>query len=80
MLEGAPARYDEAGLDLYRTGDGRLWIQEGGAPANPYGKAAFSRVPWPEPMARPEAADPPGPRAAPLERAQRDDSHAGHAH
>ncbi len=80
MLEGAPARYDEAGLDLYRTEDGSLWLQEGGAPANPYGETTFSRVPWPEPMASAEAPDPPGPRAAPLERAQRDDSHAGHAH
>ena len=76
MLEGAPARYAAAGLDLYRTEDGRLWLQEGGAPASPYPGAPFVRVPWPDPMTTPEAPDPAGPRAAPLER----DRAAGHAH
>ncbi len=76
MLEGAPARYEAAGLDLYRTEDGRLWLQEGGEPASPYGDAPFARLPWPDPMAMPEAHDPVRPRAAPLER----DAPAEHAH
>ena len=77
MLEGAPARYEAAGLDLYRTGDGRLWLQEGGEPASPYGDVPFVRVPWPDPMASPEASDPAGLRAAPLER---EAAMAGHQH
>ncbi|WP_051881826.1 efflux RND transporter periplasmic adaptor subunit [Parvularcula oceani] len=76
MLEGAPARYEAVGLDLYRTENGRLWLQEGGEPVSPYGPASFVRVPWPEPMAMPEAPDPVRPRAAPLER----DASAEHAH
>lgn len=76
LLEGAPARYEAAGLTLYRAEDARLWLQEGGTPTNPYGDGPAAAVPWPNPMAGPEAPDAPGPRAAPLER----DARAGHAH
>ena len=77
MLEGAPARYEAAGLDLYRAEDGRLWLQEGGEPASPYGGVPFVRVRWPDPMASPEPPDPAAPRAAPLER---EAAMTGHRH
>lgn len=52
LLEGAPVHYRNAGLFLFRdTGTGRLWIQQGDTPRNPYGDAEATRVDWPDPMA-----------------------------
>jgi Cu(I)/Ag(I) efflux system membrane fusion protein len=52
LLEGAPVHYRDEGLMLFREVDkGRLWLQEGSEPRNPYGDAEAKRVAWPEPMA-----------------------------
>lgn len=52
LLEGAPLHYRDAGLTLFReTETGRMWIQEGDAPHNPYGDGEFEAVAWPDPMA-----------------------------
>lgn len=51
LLEGAPVRYRDAGLSLFReTGSGHLWLQEGAAPRNPYGDGGAELIPWPDPM------------------------------
>ncbi|MBU3922589.1 MAG: efflux RND transporter periplasmic adaptor subunit, partial [Alphaproteobacteria bacterium] len=52
LLGGAPVHYREAGLSLFSdTETGRLWLQEGTAPLNPYGDGETERVPWPAPEA-----------------------------
>ena len=52
LLDGAPMHYRNAGLTLYREMDtGRLWLQEGGAPRNPYGENQAELISWPDPMA-----------------------------
>ena len=52
LLEGAPVHYRDAGLSLFQeTGTGRLWLQEGDTPRNPYGEAEAERIVWPDPMA-----------------------------
>jgi Cu(I)/Ag(I) efflux system membrane fusion protein len=49
MMEGAPEHYRQRGVSLFRdAADGRLWVQRGDTPANPYGDAAATRVPWPD--------------------------------
>jgi membrane fusion protein, copper/silver efflux system len=52
LLEGAPAHYRDAGLSLLKdVGSGRLWLQEGEPPRNPYGDGEAERIAWPDPMA-----------------------------
>ncbi|MEQ8299982.1 MAG: efflux RND transporter periplasmic adaptor subunit [Hyphomonas sp.] len=52
LLEGAPIHYRDAGLSLFREdGTGRLWLQEGGKPRNPYGDKPAEAIDWPDPMA-----------------------------
>jgi len=66
LIEGAPIHYRDAGLLLFKeAGTGRLWIQEGGEPNNPYGDSPAEAVDWPNPMAgmdsgraEPDPADP----------------------
>ncbi|MGE3065843.1 MAG: efflux RND transporter periplasmic adaptor subunit [Hyphomicrobiaceae bacterium] len=49
MMEGAPKHYAGKGVGVFREAEsGRLWIQRGTRPFNPYGKATASRVPWPD--------------------------------
>lgn len=49
---GAPAHYKEKGLIFYSDNEtGRLWLQDGGLPANPYSDAAAQAIAWPDPMA-----------------------------
>lgn len=51
LLEGAPVHYRDAGLMLFRDADtGRLWIQERGAPRNPYQDGEAAVISWPDPM------------------------------
>jgi membrane fusion protein, copper/silver efflux system len=51
LLGGAPVHYREAGLNLFRDiKTGRLWLQEGSGPLNPYGDGETERVAWPDPM------------------------------
>ncbi|MDP3459536.1 MAG: efflux RND transporter periplasmic adaptor subunit, partial [Hyphomonas sp.] len=51
LLDGAPVHYREAGLILFRdTGTGRLWLQEGADPHNPYTDGPSEPVAWPDPM------------------------------
>lgn len=70
LLEGAPVHYRDAGLTLFReTETGRLWVQQGGSPRNPYGDAQADVIAWPDPMA--------GMDADSAER-QPIDPHAGH--
>jgi Cu(I)/Ag(I) efflux system membrane fusion protein len=60
-------------LILYREQDsGRLWLQQSGVLANPYGSGAADIMPWPDPMAGMDASPTPdaGARAV--------DPHAGH--
>ena len=74
LLEGAPAHYDTAGLHLFLEHEtGRLWLQEGSAPANPYSSNTADTVEWPDLMTGMEAADT---RMQP----QPGDPHAGHMH
>lgn len=73
LLRGAPVHYRDNDLTLYREQDsGHLWLQQSGAPTNPYGDAAAEIVPWPDPMAGMDIASEPdtGERAV--------DPHAGH--
>ena len=66
LLQGAPIHYRDAGLTLFKeTSTGRLWLQEGGEPSNPYGDSPAEAVNWPDPMAdmdtvrsQPDPADP----------------------
>ena len=52
LIEGAPVRYREAGLTLFRdTASGRLWLQQGDIPRNPYGDSQADIILWPDPMA-----------------------------
>lgn len=70
LIEGAPVHYRDAGLSLYRdTETGRLWLQQGATPSNPYGDGEAEIVVWPDPMAGME-----------MDGAERqpDDPHAGH--
>ncbi len=70
LLQGAPVHYRNAGISLFREeGTGRLWIQEGDAPRNPYGDGNAELIDWPDPMAGMDAQ-------APARRAI--DPHAGH--
>ncbi len=67
LLEGAPIHYRDAGLTLFKeTGTGRLWLQEGSEPSNPYGDSPAEAVNWPDPMegieanrSQPDPTDPP---------------------
>lgn len=48
---GAPAHYKSKGLIFYSDDEsGRLWLQDGGLPANPYSGAAAQVIAWPDPM------------------------------
>lgn len=70
LLEGAPVHYRDAGLTLFQeTETGRLWVQQGGSPRNPYGDAQAEVIAWPDPMAGLESSS--------AER-QPVDPHAGH--
>lgn len=52
LMEGAPAHYRNAGLTFWReTETGRLWLEEGTGPRNPYGDGEAEAVAWPNPMA-----------------------------
>ncbi|MDE0372672.1 MAG: efflux RND transporter periplasmic adaptor subunit [Rhodospirillales bacterium] len=52
LLEGAPAHYHTLGLRLYLEDEtGRLWLQLGDPPANPYGANPATIVEWPDLMA-----------------------------
>ena len=52
LLEGAPIHYRDAGLTLFQdVSSGRLWLQEGAAPRNPYGEGEADITAWPDPMA-----------------------------
>lgn len=73
LLRGAPVHYRDNDLILYREQDsGRLWLQQSGVLANPYGSGAADIMPWPDPMAGMDASPTPdaGARAV--------DPHAGH--
>jgi Cu(I)/Ag(I) efflux system membrane fusion protein len=70
LLQGAPVNYRDAGLSLFRDLEsGRLWLQETGNPANPYGDGEAERIDWPDPMAGIEMG---AAERAPV------DPHAGH--
>lgn len=52
LISGAPSHYKSKGLIYYRdTETRRLWLQEGGLPANPYSSANATVIKWPNPMA-----------------------------
>ena len=58
LLEGAPAHYDAAGLHLFLEHEtGRLWLQEGSTPANPYSSNSADAVEWPDLMVGMATAD-----------------------
>ena len=49
---GAPAHYKSKGLIFYSDDEtARLWLQDGGLPANPYSDATAQVISWPDPMA-----------------------------
>jgi len=49
---GAPAHYKSKGLIFYSDDEtARLWLQDGGLPANPYSNATAQIISWPDPMA-----------------------------
>jgi len=49
LMEGAPTHYKSKGLILYQDRDA-LWLQEGGLPANPYGRTGGRAKLWPDTM------------------------------
>ena len=52
LIEGAPVHYRDANLALYREAKtGRLWLQLGETPRNPYGGAEAEVIALPDPMA-----------------------------
>lgn len=52
LVMGAPAHYKEKGLIFYSDEEtGRLWLQDGGLPANPYSDATAQVIKWPDSMA-----------------------------
>lgn len=72
LIDGAPSHYDQLGLALFRdTASDQLWLQEGGAPQNPYGTGSAEQIAWPDPMA--DLAD-----QQMQERPVNRDPHAGH--
>lgn len=73
LLDGAPASYDARGLVLFSdTATGRLWIQQGATPVNPYGDGSATILPWPDLMQMETGS--PSMRDRPA------DPHAGHRH
>lgn len=51
LISGAPSHYKSKGLIIYRDDETRrLWLQEGGLPANPYSSASATVIEWPNPM------------------------------
>ena len=56
LLQGAPTHYRDAGLSLFiEDNTGKMWIQMGAEPQNPYGDRSAIRVEWPDPMAETRA-------------------------
>jgi len=52
LTRGAPAHYKSKGLIFYSDDEtARLWLQDGGLPANPYSSATAQVIAWPDPMA-----------------------------
>lgn len=52
LTQGAPSHYKAKGLIFYSDDEtARLWLQDGGLPANPYSDAAAQIIAWPDPMA-----------------------------
>lgn len=52
LISGAPSHYKSKGLIYYRDNETRrLWLQDGGLPANPYSSADATVIEWPNPMA-----------------------------
>lgn len=73
LLNGAPIHYRDAGIVLFRDkSSGRLWIQEGDDPRNPYGNGEVEPIAWPNPMAGQTTGMEMNERRAPA------DPHAGH--
>ena len=53
LTRGAPVHYGNAGLLLFKdTQTGRFWLQENGAPRNPYSDLPGEAIEWPDPMAQ----------------------------
>lgn len=51
LVIGAPSHYDAQGLLFYSDREsGRLWLQSGGQPANPYSNGEARLIDWPDPM------------------------------
>lgn len=56
LTRGAPSHYKSKGLIFYTdTKTGRLWLQAGGLPANPYSNAGADAISWPDPMMHADA-------------------------
>lgn len=52
LMLGVPAHYKSKGLIFYSDdATARLWLQDGGLPANPYSGATAKVIAWPDPMA-----------------------------
>jgi Cu(I)/Ag(I) efflux system membrane fusion protein len=52
LMSGAPSHYKSKGLIAFRDNETRrLWLQDGGLPANPYSSASATVIEWPNPMA-----------------------------
>ena len=52
LMQGAPSHYKSKGLIFYSDNEtGRLWVQDGSLPANPYSGAEAKVIAWPDPMA-----------------------------
>lgn len=51
LTRGAPSHYKNKALIFYADSEtGRLWLQAGGLPANPYSNAYADAISWPNPM------------------------------
>ncbi len=64
MMEGRAAYYKARKLNIFaekstKNQKGRLWIQKGDKPLNPYGKKLAELVPWPNDTPKPIASNNP---------------------
>lgn len=59
LLEGRPGYYKSKGLTLFKEdrgkGRGRMWVQLGDKPLNPYGKGKVKQIAWPNRSKNPVA-------------------------
>lgn len=80
MREGAPRHYADKKLAMHvDEASGRMWVQQEGKAANPYGDGKATTLAWPEASAKP-AADAQAPAPAASQGTETAPAMSGHAH